>query len=47
MSGRRLAAILAADVVGHSRLIRAGEAGTLVRRRALQRDVVEPLVSKR
>ena len=28
---RRLAAILAADVVGYSRLIRAGEEGTLVR----------------
>jgi class 3 adenylate cyclase len=27
---RRLAAILAADVVGYSRLIEIGEAGTLV-----------------
>ncbi len=32
---RRLAAILAADVVGYSRLIRADEEGTLDRRKAL------------
>ncbi len=31
---RRLAAILAADVVGYSRLIRKDEAGTLAARRA-------------
>jgi adenylate cyclase len=41
---RRLAAILAADVVGYSRLIGADEAGTLARLRVLRREVVEPLV---
>jgi len=41
---RRLAAIIAADVVAYSRLIGADEAGTLARLRALRREVVEPLV---
>ncbi len=39
---RRLAAILAADVVGYSRLIGADEAGTLAALRALLKDLVEP-----
>ena len=39
---RRLAAILAADVVGYSRLIGADEAGTLTALRALRKDLVEP-----
>jgi adenylate cyclase len=46
MSTRRLAAILAADVVGYSRLVGADEAGTLERLRTLRREVVEPLVSE-
>jgi adenylate cyclase len=46
MSERRLAAILAADVVGYSRMIGADEAGTLARLRALRGDVVEPLVAE-
>jgi class 3 adenylate cyclase len=46
MSERRLAAILAADVVGYSRLIGADEAGTLARLRALRREVVESLVAE-
>jgi adenylate cyclase len=46
MSERRLAAILAADVVGYSRLIGADEAGTLARLRTLRRAVVEPLVAE-
>ena len=33
---RRLAAILAADVVGYSRMMEADEAGTLTRRRLLR-----------
>ena len=36
---RRLAAILAADVVGYSRLMEADEAGTLDRLKALRREV--------
>jgi len=39
---RRLAAILAADVVGYSRLIGDDEEGTLAALRALRRDVIEP-----
>ena len=39
---RRLAAILAADVAGYSRLIGADEAGTLNMLRALRKDIVEP-----
>ena len=39
---RRLAANLAADVVGYSRLIGADEAGTLTMLRALRKDLVEP-----
>jgi class 3 adenylate cyclase len=43
---RRLAAILAADVVGYSRMIGADETGTLARLRTLRRAVVEPLVAE-
>jgi adenylate cyclase len=39
---RRLAAILAADVVGYSRLISADEPATINRVRALRQTVVEP-----
>lgn len=39
---RRLAAILAADVVGYSRLMGEDEAGTLSRLKAIRRDVFEP-----
>lgn len=38
---RRLAAILAADVAGYSRLMGADEEGTLTRLKALQRDVID------
>ncbi len=44
---RRLAAILAADVVGYSRLMGADEAGTLTRLKALRRDLVQPSITKR
>jgi class 3 adenylate cyclase len=43
---RRLAAILAADVVGYSRLMEADEAGTLAALKARRRDVLDPLVAK-
>ena len=42
--GRRLAAILAADVVGYSRLTGADEEGTLSRLRALRQELIEPMV---
>lgn len=43
---RKLAAILAADVVGYSRLIGTDEAGTLALLRALLKDVVEPSMAR-
>ncbi len=42
---RRLCAILAADVVGYSRLIREDEARTLERLRALRSEVIGPILS--
>jgi TolB-like protein/class 3 adenylate cyclase len=44
---RRLAAILAADVVGYSRLIREDEAGTLAALKAHREDLIEPKVAER
>jgi len=41
---RRLAAILAADVVGYSRMMEADEEGTLTRLKALRKDVIDPKV---
>ena len=43
---RRLAAILAADVVGYSRLIRADEDGTLARLKALRAEIIDPSIAK-
>ena len=43
---RRLAAILAADLVGYSRLIRADEEGTLAALQTLRRDALEPIVAQ-
>jgi class 3 adenylate cyclase len=43
---RRLAAIVAADVVGYSRLMGRDEAGTLARLKALRREIVHPAVTK-
>src|SRR5215475_13586712 len=43
---RRLAAILAADVVGYSRLMGADEEGTLARLNALRRDYWEPKIAQ-
>jgi TolB-like protein/Tfp pilus assembly protein PilF len=42
---RRLAAILAADVVGYSRLMEVDEAGTRARLRSLQSDLIEPQIA--
>jgi adenylate cyclase len=43
---RRLAAILAADVAGYSRLVRSDETGTLAALRAHREDVIEPQVAQ-
>ncbi len=43
---RRLAAILAADVVGYTRLMGADEAGTLRRMIELREEVIHPLISE-
>jgi adenylate cyclase len=43
---RRLAAILAADVVGYSRMMQADEAGTLAALKARYQDILLPLVTK-
>jgi adenylate cyclase len=44
--GRRLAAILAADVVGYSRLIGADEPGTLAKLAALRSSVIDPQMAE-
>jgi TolB-like protein/class 3 adenylate cyclase len=43
---RRLAAILAADVVGYSTLMERDEDSTLVRLKALRQEFVEPLIAE-
>ncbi len=45
MSTRRLAAILAANVAGYSRLMGADEEGTLERVRALRRELIDPKIA--
>ena len=42
---RRLAAILAADVAGYSRLIGADEEGTLGALRGLRRELIDPCIA--
>ncbi len=44
---RRLAAILAADVVGYSRLIREDETGTLAALKAHREELIAPKVAER
>ena len=44
---RRLAAILAADVVGYSRLMGADETGTLERLKSLREELVQPSIENR
>ena len=43
---RRLAAILVADVVGYSRLIRKDESGTLTQLRTIRDEIVDPKVDE-
>ena len=43
---RRLAAILAADVAGYSRLMAADESGTLARLKRLRAEVIEPKIAE-
>jgi TolB-like protein len=43
---RRLAAVMAADVVGYSRLMRQDEAGTLAALKMRRKNVLEPLVAR-
>src|SRR6266850_517853 len=42
---RRLAAVLAVDVVGYSRLIGADEGGTLARLKSIRRELIDPKIS--
>ena len=46
-ASRRLAAILAADVAGYSRLMGADEEGTHARLRAYHRQLIYPKISER
>src|SRR5690349_17669433 len=43
---RRLAAILAADVAGYSRLMGADEEGTLARLKALRSELIDPAIAE-
>ena len=43
---RKLAAILAADVAGYSRLMGADEEGTLARLKAHRRELIDPKISE-
>src|SRR5690349_20616688 len=45
-STRRLAALLAADVAGYSRLMGADEEGTLERLKALRRELLDPKIAE-
>src|SRR6516162_10505035 len=42
---RRLAAILAADVAGYSRLMGADESGTLQALRAIRAELIDPMIA--
>src|SRR5262245_50619136 len=43
---RRLAAILAADVVGYSRLMEVDETGTLARLKSIRLELIDPAIAK-
>jgi class 3 adenylate cyclase/pimeloyl-ACP methyl ester carboxylesterase len=43
---RRLAAILATDMVGYSRLIEADETGTIARQKAYRRELIDPAIAE-
>ncbi len=42
---RRLAAILAADMVGYSRLMEADERGTIARKKAHRNELIDPEIA--
>lgn len=42
---RRIVAIMAADIVGYSRMMEADETGTLARQKRIQADVVDPILA--
>ncbi len=42
---RRLAAILAADMVGYSRLMEADERGTIARQKAYRKELIDPTIA--
>jgi adenylate cyclase len=46
MTTRRLAAILAADVVGYSRLVGEDETGTLAALREIRKEIVKPVLAE-
>ena len=43
---RRLLAILAADIVGYSRLIEADEPGTIAGLQAVRAECIDPLIAE-
>src|SRR6266699_1678660 len=43
---RRLAAILAADVAGYSRLIGTDEEGTVVRLKSMRTELIDPAIGR-
>ncbi|MDP6343267.1 MAG: adenylate/guanylate cyclase domain-containing protein, partial [Alphaproteobacteria bacterium] len=43
---RRLAAILAADMVGYSRLMEADEEGTLARQKTYRAELIDPHIAE-
>jgi adenylate cyclase len=43
---RRLAAVLAADVLGYSRLMEVDEAGTLARLKTIRLELIDPAIAK-
>ena len=43
---RKLAAILAVDIAGYSRLIRADEEGTLARLKTHRRELIDPKIAE-
>jgi adenylate cyclase len=45
-AARRLTAVLAADVVGYSRLMAADEKGTHARLKTLRKDFIEPIIAE-
>jgi adenylate cyclase len=43
---RRLAAVVAADVVGYSRLMEVDEVGTLARLKTIRLELIDPTIAK-